>query len=102
MSVAWSQACADFQCKDRLFDSIISNSKAAEEREQKRLIDVSALQNQRKRGTRDITSTEHSEIKPSPVVVAVRQQNNSVQPSAKPKSSSHNVSKVNDIVSRID
>jgi len=43
MKVAWSQAYADFQCKDRLFESIVANSKAAEEREEKRLIEVSAL-----------------------------------------------------------
>jgi len=43
MKVAWSQAYADFQSKDRLFESIVAESKAAEEREEKRLIDVSAL-----------------------------------------------------------
>ena len=58
LTVKWSQAYADFKVKDRLFDIIIANSKDNEEREQKRLFDVEALLHQRKRGTRDVTSTD--------------------------------------------
>ena len=94
MTVKWSQAYADFISKDRYFDNIIANSKATEEREQKRLVDVEALLHQRKRGTRDTTSADQSEIKQQ---VAVRQQNQSVQPISKTKDSSKNLSRVNEM-----
>lgn len=62
-SVKWSQQTAAFQCKERLFDKIIAEAKANEDREARRLDDVEALAHQRKRGTKDVTSSDQSLVR---------------------------------------